>query len=156
MDIVTAGQCWHWFDRSAAATELRRVLKPGGSIVITHFDWIPLPGNIADTTETLIRQFNPEWRFHGGHGVYPYWLTDVARAGFVDILTRTYDEDALYSPVAWRGRVRASAGIAASLPPDKVESFDIALKQVLASDFPGERLAIHHRIFTLIARKPPA
>ena len=25
-DLVTAGQCWHWFDRSRAAVEARRIL----------------------------------------------------------------------------------------------------------------------------------
>jgi ubiquinone/menaquinone biosynthesis C-methylase UbiE len=28
-DIVTAGQCWHWFDRPTAAQEVKRILKPG-------------------------------------------------------------------------------------------------------------------------------
>src|SRR5438045_1987910 len=46
-DLVTAGQCWHWFDRARAAAEVRRLLKPRGHIVIGHFDWIPLPGNIV-------------------------------------------------------------------------------------------------------------
>ncbi|MCZ6640659.1 MAG: class I SAM-dependent methyltransferase [Gammaproteobacteria bacterium] len=156
LDIAAAGQCWHWFDRSAAATELYRVLKPGGWLVIAHFDWIPLPGNVANLTEALIRRFNPEWRFHGGHGVYPHWLTDAAIAGFVDIRTRTYDEGAVYSHQAWRGRVRASAGIAASLAPGDVKAFDTALAKALTSDFPTDPLTVHHRISTLVARKPAA
>ena len=39
-DIVTAGQCWHWFDRPTAAQEVKRILKPGGTIIIAHFDWL--------------------------------------------------------------------------------------------------------------------
>ena len=31
-DVVTAGQCWHWFDRKAVAAEAMRVLPPGGAI----------------------------------------------------------------------------------------------------------------------------
>ena len=33
-DAVTAGQCWHWFDRPAAATECPRVLRAGGALAI--------------------------------------------------------------------------------------------------------------------------
>src|SRR5689334_3887931 len=36
-DLVSAGQCWHWFERAAAAAETMRVLKPGGRLVIAHF-----------------------------------------------------------------------------------------------------------------------
>ena len=55
-DLVTAGQCWHWFDGDRAAAEARRLLRPGGSVVIAHFDWIPLPGNVASSTEAKIER----------------------------------------------------------------------------------------------------
>lgn len=29
-DLVTVAQAWHWFDRECFATEVRRVLRPGG------------------------------------------------------------------------------------------------------------------------------
>src|SRR5436309_9407705 len=29
-DVVAAGQCWHWFDRTAAAREAARVLRGDG------------------------------------------------------------------------------------------------------------------------------
>ncbi len=35
-DVVTAGQCWHWFDRARAAAEIFRALKPGGALVIAQ------------------------------------------------------------------------------------------------------------------------
>ena len=44
-DVVSAGQCWHWFDRQSAAAEARRLLRPGGAVLICHFDWLPLPGS---------------------------------------------------------------------------------------------------------------
>ena len=34
IDVVTAGQCWHWFNRGAVAQEVARILRIGGHIVI--------------------------------------------------------------------------------------------------------------------------
>jgi len=31
-DVVTAGQCWHWFERSRAAAEALRLLRDGGAV----------------------------------------------------------------------------------------------------------------------------
>src|SRR5688572_11455806 len=50
-DVVTAGQCWHWFDRPRTVAEVHRMLRPGGKLVIAHFDWLPLPGNVVEATE---------------------------------------------------------------------------------------------------------
>lgn len=153
-DVVAAGQCWHWFERPAAAREVARLLKPEGYCAILHFDWIPLPGNLVQATEELIQAHNPDWRFAGGLGVHPAWLRDLGEAGFRELETFSYDVEVPYTPEGWRGRIRASAGVAASLPPDKVEAFDRELQDLLAQRFPGERLLVLHRVFALIARPP--
>jgi len=68
-DLVTAGQCWHWFDRPRAAAECMRALKPGARLIICHFDWIPLPGNMVGATEAMILEANPQWLpMSGGTG----------------------------------------------------------------------------------------
>lgn len=153
VDVVTAGQCWHWFDRPRAAAEVRRVLKPGGLLIIAHFDWIPLPGNVVEATEALIKEHNPEWDHGGGNGLYPQWLTDVGEAGFADIRTFSFDVLVAYEPEAWRGRIRASAGVGASLDPPAVTRFDRALARILQERFPGTVLQVPHRVFAVLANK---
>jgi SAM-dependent methyltransferase len=155
-DVVTAGQCWHWFDAERAAAESRRLLREDGMIVIAHFDWIPLPGNVVAATEELILKYNTSWYLGGGTGLYPRWLTDLALAGFRDIETFSFDLDVPYPPEAWVGRVRASAGVAASLPPDQVSEFADELNQVLQRCFPGAPLAVPHRTWAVTARNTDA
>jgi SAM-dependent methyltransferase len=151
VDIVCAGQCWHWFDRPRTALECRRILKSNGVVVVAHFDWIPLPGNVVEATETLIRAHNPNWKMHGGNGVHGRWFADLSAAGFVDLLSHSHDELVPYSHEAWRGRIRASAGIAASLSPEAVAKFDEEHARILREKFPEEPLQTHHRVFFLIA-----
>lgn len=152
-DVVCAGQCWHWFDRPRAAAEVRRVLKPGGVAIIAHFDWLPLPGNVVQATEALIRQANPNWTMHGGTGFYPAWLSDLAQAGFEGIETTSLDVPVTYAHADWRGRIKASAGIKASLSDEAVATFDAELARVLADQFPEDPLTIPHRLWWVAARR---
>jgi SAM-dependent methyltransferase len=153
-DVVTAGQCWHWFDRPRAAAECMRLLKPGGALVIAHFDWLPLPGNVVEASEALMLEHNPDWIGAGGTGIYRRWPTDMAVAGFGDIESFSFDVAVPYSHEAWRGRIRASAAIGASLADEKVPLFDEAHAAMLAERFPDDPLAVPHRVFAAIGRKP--
>src|SRR6266404_1285354 len=153
-DLVAAGQCWHWFDRPRAATEITRLLRPEGVLVIAHFDWIPLPGNIVRATEELIERYNPNWNMGWGMGIHPRWLRDLGEAHYQEIETFSYDINVPYTPEAWRGRIRASAGVGGSLSPEQVEHFDAVHAALLAQSYPGSVLEVPHRVFAVIAHSP--
>jgi len=153
-EVVTAGQCWHWFDRPRVGREIRRLLVPGGTLVLAHFDWIPLPGNVVAATEALIKAHNPDWRFGGMTGIHADELADLAIAGYREIETFSFDLDVAYTHTAWRGRIRASAGVGASLGPAAIERFDDAHAAMLAERFPADPLAVPHRCFAVICHAP--
>src|SRR2546428_4787826 len=68
-DVVSAGQCWHWFDGQKAAREFSRIAKSRGRVVVAYFSWLPLTGNVVEATERLIMKHNRNWSFGGGIGV---------------------------------------------------------------------------------------
>lgn len=130
------------------------MLKPGGRLVIAHYDWIALPGNMVEATEKLIEQHNPKWKLGGGLGIYPLWPRDMALAGFRNIETFSFDLDAIYTHEAWRGRIRASAGVGASLAPEEVAAFDDELRAMLAERWPEDPMRVMHRVFAAIGVAP--
>jgi SAM-dependent methyltransferase len=153
-DLACAGQCWHWFDRRAAAAELRRLLRPGASALIAHFDWLPISGNVVEATEEVILRHSPQWQFARGTGIYPRWLTDLREAGFTDVETFSFDLDVAYTHESWVGRLRASAPVAGSLPPDAVEAFCVEMLALLRARFRDEPLLVPHRVWAVTARTP--
>jgi SAM-dependent methyltransferase len=160
-DVVSAGQCWHWFDRPAAAREVARLLTDGGSVVIAHFDWLALPGNAVEATQEIILRYTPPgdpshgpWQFAHGTGVYPQWLTDLQEAGFAGIETFSFDVQVPYSHEAWVGRIRASGPIAGTLEEAGVEACSRELTAMLTARFPEDPLTIPHRVWAVTAQVP--
>ena len=153
-DIVAAGQCWHWFDRPRAAAETMRLLRPSGRLIHAHLDWLPLPGSVPHATEALILEHNPRWSAGNGTGLHGGNLGDLSVAGFVDIETFSFDLAIPYTHEGWRGRIRASAGIGASLTEEQVSRFDAAHAALLAERFGEEPMRVPHRIWAAVATKP--
>lgn len=150
-DAVTAGQCWHWFDGPAVAREAYRLLRPGGRLVIAHFDYLVTTEGLAAATERLILREDPRWAFAGGDGRHEGWRPHLEQAGFVELASFDYDEAVAYTREGWAGRMRACNGVL-GLDADRRASFEAALAGLLAG-YP-EPLSVPHRVFALAGRRP--
>ncbi|CAE7866524.1 nasD [Symbiodinium microadriaticum] len=154
-DLVTAGQCFHWFAGADAIREMIRVLKPGGRVIICHFDWLPLKGSAIRATEKLILKHNPDWGGANGLGMHPWWAPMMSEGGLKNLESWSHDMDQIYSHEAWRGRIRASAGITAGgLSDDQIMAFDQELKDLLAKDFPQDPHPMPHRVWAISGVAP--
>ncbi|MEN8041912.1 MAG: class I SAM-dependent methyltransferase [Actinomycetota bacterium] len=152
-DIVTAGQCWWWFDEEAAIAETLRILVPGGRLIIASFSYQAFGGNVAERTETLVLKHNPGWTLAGWRGVHPEHVRALDRGGFENVESFSYMVDVPFSHEAWRGRVRTCNGVGSALDSEQVEAFDGDMVSMLAEEFPGE-LTVPHRVFVASGTKP--
>lgn len=150
-DLVSAGQCWWWFDESAAINEATRVLVPGGRLLICSFSYLALPGNVAARTEELILRHNPGWPKAGWRGIHPEQVEALDVAGFRTVESFSYVVDVPFDHVAWRGRMRTCNGVGSALNTEQVTALDSDLAAMLR-DFPGE-LAVPHRLFATSGSK---
>lgn len=151
-DLVSAGTCWHWFDRAAAAREARRVLKPGGALLIAHHDFHRVPDGVIALTFDVVRVFESgPPPAHQPTFVYPYWLDDLSAAGFLSFDSFAFSDVATYSREGWIGRMRANGRVTA-FDPATLARWEAELRRRLAARFPAEPLEVPHRVFALLAR----
>jgi len=61
VDLVTAGQAFHWFDRPSARAEFARILKPGGWIMLIWNKRRKLGTPVAVAYETLLLRYGTDY-----------------------------------------------------------------------------------------------
>ncbi len=148
-DAVTASQCWGYLDHSAATADISRVLAPGGLLAILHLSWLPSASPIVRATEALLVKAMPSWSSGGWDGGV---LETLPGAEALDGVARfIYDEELPFTRESWRGRIRASRPIGATLSAGDVRRFDGEHAALLEGIAP-ERFTIRHRISAHIYR----
>lgn len=149
-DVVTASQCWLYFDLERAIAEVRRVLRSGGVLMLSHFCWLPRVDQIACRSEELVLQFNPQWsaaNWSGEIPVMPQW----ANGRFERVEGFVFDAPIRFTRESWRGRFRACRGVGAALSADEVARFDAAHADLLRRTVP-DTFTVLHRIDCTVLR----
>lgn len=149
-DVVTASQAWHYFDTERVIAEVKRLLKPDGLLVTSHFCWLPREDSVAQASERLILQHNPRWAGADLSGEIPF-LPKWSLGHFRLHAMFVFDEAIPFSRKSWRGRIRACRGIGATLNADEVEAFDREHDALLGT-LTAEHFSILHRIDAHIMR----
>ena len=145
-DLVSAGQCWWWFDADAAIREITRILAPRGRLLICNFSYLALPGNVAGRTEDLVLQHNPGWPKAGWRGVHAEQVEALDRGRFREVESFSFTVDISFTHTGWRGRMRTCNGVGSALDSEQLQAFDSDLATLLTEEFPG-LLSVPHRIF---------
>jgi len=154
-DLVTASQCWVWFDHDAALREIDRVLRPGGILAVAHYCYLARLSRVAARTEALVLEHNPGWTMAGCDGVFPKHIDGLQQRGSRLVEQFCYDHLRPFTHESWRGRMRTCNGVGSGVMTDEqVAAFDVALAELLRREFPDEPLLIKHRVWAVIVCKP--
>ncbi len=66
IDMIVAGQAYHWFDREAALQEFRRILKPDGWVAFFWNFRVMAEKGFAADYEALIQRYSTDYKTTGG------------------------------------------------------------------------------------------
>ncbi|MDO4166268.1 MAG: methyltransferase domain-containing protein [Eubacteriales bacterium] len=112
-DVITACQCFMYFDKNVILPKIHKMLKAHGHFAVLFMAWLPEESEIAKTSEDLVLKYNPAWT---GGGMTRYELQEPPWCGewyrVANILT--YDLPVSFTRVSWHGRMKACRGIGAS------------------------------------------
>lgn len=143
-EVITANQCFGFFDKKRVITEIKRLLVKNGLFMASYCIWLPEKNEIVIALEKLILKYNQQWnkfKHKGQISSIPEW----AKPDFQVIEMFAYDEPILFTQEEWRGRIRATKGIGTLLTPEELKQFDIEHEQLLKHIAP-EQFTIIHRI----------
>lgn len=131
-DVVTACQCFMYFDKKTVLPKINKMLKEEGHFLILFMAWLPFESEIAKHSEDLVLRYNPDW---SGGGMTRYELKEPEWIkGLFEVANAiTFDTEVEFTRESWNGRMKACRGIDASLPPEKIAEFEKEHLEYLAT-----------------------
>lgn len=136
-DVITACQCFWYFDHERIAENLTRMLKKNGRLLILYMAWLPFEDAIAAQSEKLVLQFSPKWT-GAGESMKPISIPEAVKAYFDVTHHEEYKLSVPFTRETWHGRMRSCRGVGASLGEAELAQWDKAHRALL------ERIAPEH------------
>jgi cyclopropane fatty-acyl-phospholipid synthase-like methyltransferase len=155
-DVITACQCFIYFDKDVIGKKLHSLLKDGGHFCKLSMIWLPEESEIAKTSENLVLKHNPTWTGAGftreSCTTYGLELPECL-ADFFEIANAvSYDVPLLFTRESWHGRMKACRGIgASSLTAEQIAEWEC--KHIAYLQNVPEKFEIPHFVAMLNLKK---
>ena len=151
-DVITACQCFWYFDHKNVAPNLARMLKKDGRLLVLYMAWLPFEDDVAGKSEELILKYSPDWS--GARETRkPIHIPEEVLEYFELVYHEEYDVQVPFSKESWHGRVRASRGIGASLSVDELRVWDKEHRELLDAIAPDKFEVLHYIAIAELKKK---
>ena len=151
-DVVTACQCFWYFDHERVMPRLAELLKSDGKLLILYMAWLPFEDRIAGASERLVLKYSPKWS-GAGETRHPIWIPDVAYDYFEMVEHEEYDLMVPFTKESWHGRMKACRGVGASLSAEELMKWDAEHRELLNEIAPEEFEVLHYAALAVLRKK---
>ncbi len=151
-DVITACQCFWYFDHERILPNLCKMLKPGGRILVMYMAWLPFEDKIAGESERLVLKYSPQWS-GAGETVHPI---EIPKCYFTRFELVCHEEnlcDIPFTRESWNGRIKACRGVGASLSEAEIVQFEREHLEMLNKIAPEEFSVKHYSAYTELKLK---
>ena len=129
-DVITACQCFWYFDHKIVMPELKRMLKPDGRLLLLYMAWLPFEDEITGKSEEIILKHNPDWS-SSGETRKPMYVPDEYNEFFDITYREEFDVRIPFTRESWHGRMRACRGVAAAMSEETLALWDKEHRKML-------------------------
>lgn len=151
-DVITACQCFWYFNHEQVIPNFFRMLKPGGRILVLYMAWLPFEDQIAGASEKLVLKYSPKWS-GAGETVHPIFIPDCYFKEFELVFHEEYPLDVHFTRESWNGRMKACRGIGASLTEGEIALWEQEHMKLLAEIAPAEFNILHYGAIVELKKK---
>jgi SAM-dependent methyltransferase len=107
VDVITAAQAFHWFDRAKTRDEFRRILKSDGAVLLVWYERLTTGDDFLEGYERLLLEHSIDYRQVDHRNVTPEIIDDFFRPDPVRFFTVGGEQGMDFAGV--RGRVISSS-----------------------------------------------
>ena len=151
-DVITACQCFWYFDHERVMPKLADILKQDGKLLILYMAWLPFEDEIAGKSEEIVLKYSPNWT-GAGETRHPIWIPDVAYEYFELEDHEEYDVKVPFTKESWHGRMRACRGVGASLSGNELAKWDEEHRKMLDEIAPEQFDVLHYAALAVLRKK---
>jgi len=154
-DVITACQCFWYFDHETVLPRFAELLKDDGCLLILYMAWLPYEDAVAGESEKLVLRYSPAWT-GAGETRHPIAIPDAAYRCFDLESHEEYDLHVPFTRESWHGRMRACRGVGASLSDEALSAWDAEHRALLEQIAPEQFTVLHYAAMAVLRKKGTA
>lgn len=154
MDVITACQCFWYFDHEKIAPLFFQILKPGGTLLVLYMAWLPFEDKIAGASEALVLKYSPGWS-GARERKKPIFIPDCMYHYFDLVSHEEFELPVPFTKATWHGRMKACRGVGASLTEAEVQAWEKEHRALLDRIAPEAFEVLHYAAVAELRVKKP-